>query len=83
MPFPMAGQPQHSAAKTPMTWAAGDDHHVEFVIPHFLPQRAITTVVFGLGELLPHGITVIGRVAHAELPESRDVRLYRLFGAQI
>src|ERR1700688_214009 len=64
VPFPMAGQPQHPAAKAPMTRTTRDDQPVEFVLAHFLPQCPIATVVLGLRELLPHGVAVIGRVAH-------------------
>src|ERR1700691_4886512 len=60
----MAGQPQHAAAETPMARTAGHDEHLEFLLAHLLPQRAITAVVFGLGELLPHRIAVVRRVAH-------------------
>src|SRR6516162_8087845 len=64
MPFPMAGQPQHAAAEAPVAWAAWHDQRVELVLAHFRPQRAVAAIIFSFGELLPHRVAVIRRVAH-------------------
>jgi hypothetical protein len=64
VPFPVPGQPQHAAAEAPVAGAAGNDEGVEPVRAHFPAQRAIAALVFGRRELLPHGVAVIGRIAH-------------------
>src|SRR5262245_18481730 len=64
VPFPVAGQPQHSSAKAPMARTARDYHYIQLVLEHFRTQVMVTTVIFWLREMPPHGVTVIRRVAH-------------------
>ena len=91
VPFPMAGQPQHAAAKTPVARAAGNDDGVELVRAHFRAQRRIAAGIFGGGELLVDRVAVVRRVAHVgerqrlvelvadHLPGLRPERPARLF----
>src|SRR5215472_5774565 len=75
MPFPMAGEPLHTAAEAPMTRAARHNHAVKLVLAHFFAQRAVAALVFLPGELVVNRVAVIGRAIHirewAVLIESR------------
>src|SRR5580704_6454782 len=60
----MPGEPEHAAAEAPMARAARHDDGVELLLAHLAPQRLIAPLIFGFGELLPHAIAVVRRVAH-------------------
>src|SRR5712691_9530184 len=87
----MAGQPDHAAAEAPMARPARHDDGVELVLLHLGAQRGVAASVFGRGELLPHAVAVIRRVAHVgerqclvelaahRLPRLRSERAARLF----
>ena len=91
VPFPMAGEPQHAAAEAPVARAARRDDAVELVLAHLVAQRRVAAGVFLLGELLPHAVAVVRRVAHVgerdrlvelgadRLPRLRPERPARLF----
>src|SRR5262245_54576151 len=64
VPFPVAGQPQHSSAKAPMARTARDYHYIQLVLEHFRTRVMVAPGTFCLRALLPHGVTVIRRVAH-------------------
>ena len=64
MPFPVAGEPLHSAAEAPMTGATRHDHAVELVLAHPGAQGVVPAHVFLLGELIVYRVPIIGRIVH-------------------
>ena len=64
VPLPVAGEPGHAAAETPMARPARHDHGIELVLAHLVAQRRITAGVFFLRELLPHRVAIQRRVVH-------------------
>src|SRR4051794_15229262 len=64
VPFPMASEPEHTAAEAPVAWPARNDHAVELMFAHLGAQRRITAGVFGGRELLVYGVLIVGRAAH-------------------
>ena len=64
VPFPMAGEPQHAAAKAPMARPARHDDGVELVFAHLCAQRGVAALVFLLGKLLVDRVAVVRRLAH-------------------
>ena len=64
VPFPMAGEPEHAAAKTPVAGAARHDDDVELVFAHLGAQRSIAALVFLSGKLLVDRVPIVGRIAH-------------------
>src|SRR5262245_21023509 len=64
VPLPVPGQPAHATAETPVARTAGNDHRIELMCPHLATQCAIAALIFGLRELLPDRVAVVGRVAH-------------------
>jgi len=64
VPFPMAREPEHPAAETPVVWSARHDDAVKSSLSHLRPKCTVAPLVFSIGEALVNRVAVVWRVDH-------------------